>query len=162
MNGTSPYTRALLKEALSPWLDDIRAANRAMREEAAKSGGDLKDSNLVKKLPNNTRPVIKKLFQLMAREGHLNQVNDLVAELERMFTEEGQVHVAQVMSAVELVAEDRQKLETSLRARFGQDLLFEYQVDPNLLGGLRVRVGDQVIDGTVASRLNAMRERILG
>lgn len=113
-------------------------------------------------MPLTLRPEVRRLVQLLAREGDLDRLPDIVQELDALISEGGETNVAQVTSAVELTPEERQALETKLRQRFGQDLLFDYEVDPSLLGGVRVRVGDMVIDGTVAARLGALRERIVG
>lgn len=155
----SIYTRALLKEALEPWLHDLRAASRAIR--AGQSGAASTDPAALAQSASN-RPEIRRLLQLMAREGDLGKLGDVVTEIEALFSESGETGHALVTSAIELTAEERAKLETKLRQRFGADLLFEYEVNPAILGGVRVRVGDQVIDGSVASRLNALRERIVG
>jgi F-type H+-transporting ATPase subunit delta len=48
-----------------------------------------------------------------------------------------------------------------LASRYGQDLSLQYKVDQAILGGLVVRVGDQVIDGSVASKLAALREQLV-
>ena len=69
---------------------------------------------------------------------------------------------ALVTSAVALTPDERRALEQKLRARFGQEVSFEYRVDPALLGGIVAKVGDKIIDGSLASRLNAMHEMLLG
>lgn len=69
---------------------------------------------------------------------------------------------ALVTSAVALTPDERAALEQKLRAKFGRDLAFEYRVDPALLGGIVAKVGDKIIDGSLASRLNAMQEALLG
>ena len=51
-------------------------------------------------------------------------------------------------------------LRRRLRERFGQDFVLRVEVDPSLIGGLVVRVKDQVLDGSVAGRLNALGERL--
>jgi F-type H+-transporting ATPase subunit delta len=48
-----------------------------------------------------------------------------------------------------------------LETQYGADLDVRYKVDPTILGGLIVRVGDKLIDGSVASRLAAMKQ-VLG
>lgn len=58
-----------------------------------------------------------------------------------------------VESAVELDAESRQRLVAGLTKKYGPDLAITYQVTPVLLGGLRIRVGDDVFDGSVKGRL---------
>jgi len=157
---SSTYARAVLREALGPWVEDLRAAARSLRASTGDSARD--PARIAQTLPLTLRPEVRRLVQLLAREGDLDRLPDIVQELDALISEGGETNVAQVTSAVELTPEERQALETKLRQRFGQDLLFDYEVDPSLLGGVRVRVGDMVIDGTVAARLGALRERIVG
>lgn len=63
-----------------------------------------------------------------------------------------------VQSAVELDAAARQRIASGLVAKYGDSLTFEYKVDPALLGGLRVRVGSDVWDGTVKGRLDRLAQ----
>jgi ATP synthase F1 delta subunit len=67
---------------------------------------------------------------------------------------------AEITSAVELSEQEKEALRQSLAKQFGGDLSFTFHVDPALLGGLRVRVGDRLIDTSVASRLTALRESL--
>ena len=69
---------------------------------------------------------------------------------------------AHITSAVALTPDERRALEQKLRAKFGRDLSFAYRTDPALLGGIVAKVGDKIIDGSLASRLNAMQEALLG
>lgn len=69
---------------------------------------------------------------------------------------------ALVRSAVPLTDDERQALETRLRGRYGQDLPIAYEVDPAILGGLVLRVGDRYIDGSVANRLGQLRRALTG
>jgi F-type H+-transporting ATPase subunit delta len=65
-----------------------------------------------------------------------------------------------VTSAVPLTEAERAALRAKLVDRFGTELEFQFEVDPELIGGVRLRVGDQVIDGSVAGRLAALRDRL--
>jgi F-type H+-transporting ATPase subunit delta len=61
-----------------------------------------------------------------------------------------------IESAVELDAASRQRVEAGLVAQYGGDLAFQYQLNPALLGGLRIRVGNDVFDGSVQGRLDRL------
>ena len=63
---------------------------------------------------------------------------------------------ATVTSAVELDAETRQRVEGSVRGRYGPEVQVRYEIDPELIGGLKIQVGDEVIDGSVAARLGEL------
>jgi F-type H+-transporting ATPase subunit delta len=66
----------------------------------------------------------------------------------------------EVRSAVPLPEELAQTLEHKLVARLGKRVKFQTQVAPELIGGLVVRVGDELMDGSVRTRLRRMRERL--
>ncbi len=61
-----------------------------------------------------------------------------------------------VESAVELDTATRQRIFNDLSLKYGNDLEVQYFVDPALLGGLRIRVGDDVLDGSVKGRLDRL------
>lgn len=61
-----------------------------------------------------------------------------------------------VESVVELDAITRQRLFNDLALKYGNDLDVQYYVNPVLLGGLRIRVGDDVFDGSVQGRLDRL------
>ncbi|MCA1962753.1 MAG: F0F1 ATP synthase subunit delta [Prosthecobacter sp.] len=64
---------------------------------------------------------------------------------------------ALVESATTLSPEIQDQLQKSLSSKYGRPLTLEYQVRPELLGGIRVRVGSDVWDGSVKARLEALK-----
>jgi len=65
-----------------------------------------------------------------------------------------------VESAVALGDAEKENITNSLRAKHGQDLNFEYKVTADLLGGLRIQIGDNVYDSSVKSRLNRLADAL--
>ena len=70
--------------------------------------------------------------------------------------------VATVASAVPLSAQQQTRLAAALSARYDTEVAINTVVDPATVGGLRVQIADDVIDGTVASRLSELRQRLAG
>jgi F-type H+-transporting ATPase subunit delta len=70
--------------------------------------------------------------------------------------------VATVHTARELSADEQQRLAASLGKQYGKDVQLHVVVDPELIGGLRVEIGDDVIDGTVSNRIDEARRRMAG
>lgn len=99
------------------------------------------------------RTAVSKLVASKPRDyrGVLHALKRLVRlELDRR-------HVV-VESAQELDEETRQRVSTGLAAKYGSDLTYEYKVSPDLLGGLKVRVGSDVWDGSVKGRLDRLAQ----
>ena len=66
--------------------------------------------------------------------------------------------VAEVRSAVALSGDQQQRLAQALHRATGKHVTVKVVVDPSLLGGIVTRIGDEVIDGSVRSRINQLRE----
>lgn len=69
--------------------------------------------------------------------------------------------IATVVTAAPLPDAQVERLRASLAARYG-DLKLNQVVDPTIIGGLRVQIGDDVIDGSIASRLSELRLQLAG
>ncbi len=98
------------------------------------------------------RDVVTKVSQAKPRSymGILNSFSSLVrAELERQS--------AIVESATPLTADLQSSLKTSLSQKYGRELTLQFQTRPELLGGIRVKVGSDVWDGSVKARLEALQ-----
>lgn len=80
----------------------------------------------------------------------------------RLAAEWRQRLVAVVHTAIPLGGEQRRRLAAALAAAYGHEVHLAVVLDPGVLGGLSVQVGGEVIDGTVASRLAAVRRRLAG
>ncbi|MFC6162475.1 F0F1 ATP synthase subunit delta [Kribbella sp. NPDC058693] len=70
--------------------------------------------------------------------------------------------IATVRVAADLSEAERTRLATALGRQYGRDIQLNVIVDPNVVGGVRVDIGDEVIDGTIAARLDEAQRRIAG
>ena len=66
--------------------------------------------------------------------------------------------VATVRSAIDLTAEQRDRLASAINTRTGRDVEISVVIDPTVLGGVVTEIGDDIIDGSVRRRLNQLRE----
>lgn len=66
--------------------------------------------------------------------------------------------IARVTAAVPLTEQQRSRLAAALTARYGRDMRLAIDTDPAVVGGLRVQVGDEVLDGTLSRRIAAAAE----
>jgi len=70
--------------------------------------------------------------------------------------------IAVVRSAIELSAAQRGRLAAALAASYGHPVHLNVVIDPSVAGGISVQIGDELIDGTAASRLTAVRRKLAG
>lgn len=84
---------------------------------------------------------------------------DSARDLSEQAARRRQRSVAVVKSPVALTLQQEERLTGSLSRIYGRDISVSVDVDPGILGGLRVQVGDEVIDGSVAHRLDEVRRR---
>jgi len=70
--------------------------------------------------------------------------------------------VAHVTAAVELSAAQRTRLAGILKGAYGHEIQLNVTVDPEVVGGIKVQVGSEVVDGTIVSRLADARQRLVG
>ena len=66
--------------------------------------------------------------------------------------------VATVRSAIDLTAEQRNRLASAINTRTGREVEIRVVIDPRVLGGVVTEIGDDIIDGSVRRRLNQLRE----
>ncbi len=145
------YAQAIVQAMLERWQSALVTA-----ADALKSG----KSDVESALPKGSPAELVNVLKLMADRGDLDLVKDVAASLGQVLTGRGEAVKAEVTSAADLAESEQEQLRKSLAEQYGEDLTFSFKVDPSLLGGLRVRVGDRLIDTSVASRLAAMRESL--
>ncbi len=68
--------------------------------------------------------------------------------------------IAEVHVAAELSAQQRERLAAALSAAYGHDVHLDVVLDPEVIGGMSVRISDELIDGSMASRLAALRRKL--
>ena len=118
----------------------------------------------------------KQLFKSCQVDGQLNEdrVRKTVAlliekkprgyfgtlqELQRLVKLDVNSHSASVVSAVELTEEQKQSVRDSLGRMKGGDVAIEFVQNPDLIGGMRVKIGDDVYDGSMKTRLARLEEK---
>ena len=70
--------------------------------------------------------------------------------------------IAHVTASVDLTEDQQERLAAALRREFGRDIRLQVVVDPELIGGLTVRIGDELIDGSVLRHLGAAHRQLTG
>lgn len=162
------YARAVYETAVGEWLEDLRDIREQLeRRKLVTSLDDPATSFEAKKElledvlgPDVDRRARNFLYTLVSHN-HVNLLDQIIDDYERLL-QRGvlELPLAQVTSAVPLTDAEREAIEDRLRDQFGEEVEVNYQVDSSIIGGIIVRIGDKYIDGSVAAKLERMRERL--
>lgn len=105
-------------------------------------------------------PVTKTLVDQLVRNPRGVRVADGLSELADLAAKRRQRSVAHVRSAVALTAEQVDRLTATLTTIYSRPIALHVEVDPSLGGGLSIKIGDEIIDGSIAGRLAALRRNL--
>ena len=119
-----------------------------------------REAALAKGLEGQVQETVLNLLRFMVRRGRIEDLPRVVAEFQRLDDQRNGVVNAIATSAAPLQSSEIEALRERFEQMTGGKLKLSVDVDPSLLGGLVVRVGDQLIDGSVRSRLDRLRTRL--
>ena len=85
---------------------------------------------------------------------------DILKNYRRLLRLELEKHRARIETASEVDPAVKAEIVASLKKKYGGDLTSEFLVNPQLLGGMRIRVGSDVWDGTVRNRLDRLQQQL--
>jgi F-type H+-transporting ATPase subunit delta len=108
------------------------------------------------------QPATLQLLQQVVRLPRARLLDALVERLAELAAERRGRSVALVTAAAPLTAEQENRLTEDLSRIYGRAIDVQVELDPDLLGGLVIRVGDERIDGSIAARLAQARQRLAG
>lgn len=107
------------------------------------------------------RPLARHFFRMLLTKGRLGALPEIVDEYRTLADDQAGVLRATVTAAAPLAPADTERLRAILGARFGKTVLLTSAVDPELIGGLVVRIGSLSFDGSIRSQLAAIHRQLL-
>ncbi len=106
-------------------------------------------------------PPVAKLLALLAERDRLELLPDLVASYRARLEDHLKIVRAEITTAEALPAERAAQLQQRLAKATGRTVTMTTRVDPAIIGGVVTRIGDKVYDGSLATQLAKVRERLL-
>ena len=158
---TGPRASTTIENELV-WFSRVIEASRELRYALVDPNTSVvQKASLVRDLlRGRVHPPTARLGAYVLQAGH---VRDLVGTLEwvaGLAAEERGRRVAEVHSAVELDDAERLRLAAALTRTVGRPVELRVQIEPSLMGGMAITIGDTVIDGSVRHRLEQLRETL--
>ena len=105
-------------------------------------------------------PATKSFFSLLVEKGRMNILPAILVELRRLTEEYEGIERAVVTVPMALPAHQKDFLRAVLEKRTGKKILLDESVDPAVLGGMVVRVGSTVYDGSVRTQIQQIRQNL--
>lgn len=113
-------------------------------------------------LEGKVHPITLQLVERSAVAPRGRSIGASLALVGRLAARRRELLVAAVTSAAPITHGQVERLAALLERAYGRSLLLNISVDPSLVGGMRIQVGDEVVDSTVLSRLDDARRRLAG
>jgi F-type H+-transporting ATPase subunit delta len=161
------YAQAVFEKAMANWLTPLKtiAASLARSGEIEKLDDvglpfSKKQELLHSVFPQDATQEVQNFLSLLASKNEVYLLPEIIKEFDRYAERTTASNVAKITTAVALTASEKQALEAKLRNQFGDQIIFDYVIDPVVIGGVIVRVGDKEIDGSVSGKLAALKEKL--
>jgi F-type H+-transporting ATPase subunit delta len=106
--------------------------------------------------------IVRNFLFVVTDHGRMHVLPEIVDSFKDVVRKRQGISEAEVFSAVELSATQKAEFAFTLERMTGQRIEAKYSLDPSLLGGAVVRIGDAIYDGSVRNRLNEMRSKLTG
>jgi F-type H+-transporting ATPase subunit delta len=116
---------------------------------------------LDKLLNRRIKPPARRLVALLAERRRLDLLPEIASQYNELLKRQRGIVTAVVTSAEPLTKDETRALEEKLRAMTGATVELEPRIDEGLIGGLTVRIGDQLLDASVRGRLERLREQLV-
>jgi F-type H+-transporting ATPase subunit delta len=101
--------------------------------------------------------IVRNSLLLLVDNGRLEALPDVIAEFDRRYQETKQQIELELTTAVPIADDEAERIRAELAAQSGRQVTLVRVVDPAIIGGLVLRLGDKLVDKSVRGRLDAMR-----
>lgn len=105
-------------------------------------------------------PTTKNFLLLLVDKERMDVLPQILVELRRMVEEIEGIERVEVTTSVALSAAQRDQLSVAIAAKTGKKIELEEKIDPAVLGGMVVKVGSTIYDGSVRTQIHQIRENL--
>ena len=156
-------------DAFDGWADGLALAARFAADDGAIHVVDNpsiphsdRQAAVARLLEGRVVPGVLNLARLLARRGRFEALPAIAAEYTRLLNRQRGIVEAVVTSAQPLSADETAALQARVEAMTGSGVDVRTEVDEALIGGLTVRIGDQLLDASLRGRLERLRHQLAG
>jgi F-type H+-transporting ATPase subunit delta len=159
---------ALERQELEKWQSDLeiiaipaqdKTVSGFLESPSVHSGDKIK---VMTAALQGISPVALNLVRLLVVKGRFSLSPEILLHYKQLLDEYRGIERAEVITAIPLSDDDKQKLETRLGAMINKKVIISPEVDESLLGGIVARMGGKLLDGSVRSKLENLKKEISG
>lgn len=158
---------AVEKDQLEPWKKDlnrlkeilIRPAFLALLENPRLSVEE--KLSVLKGVLGDINSMALNLAGLLIYRRRVRLIEDILREYERLVFKYHGIEIAQLITAIPLEGDERGRLEERVGETLGKKLKLSHRVDARILGGVIIKGEDWIFDGSLKSKLEGLREKLL-
>jgi F-type H+-transporting ATPase subunit delta len=167
---TALFAEAVANNTLETVIDDIRALRSILRDSrdfALFVNSPIikaeQKANALKAIATEARisPTTTTFLMLLVEKNRADELANIVAAFEALYNEQQGIVPLEVVSAVEMDASQKEALLKSLESRIGKQPHATYTVNPALIGGFTVKIGDTMMDSSITHQLAVLKKRLM-
>lgn len=102
--------------------------------------------------------VIVKLVAYMKKTGDMKKSQDVINQFGEIYNKKNNIVEANIISARELNTDEQKKARLFIKEKYKSDsVVMNNVIDENIKGGIIIRVGDEILDGSISGRINKLK-----
>ena len=160
------YTVAEEKGKVEEYLDDMRQIVLIMKNDVEflkvikhpKISTSTKKKMFINIFKGRIDEEVLSFLLILIEKDRILYTEEKLKEMEKIHLERNNTLMAEVRTVIPLNETERENLREKLCDIYDKKIIFEEKLDENIIGGVYIRVGDDVIDGTLKSKLEEMKK----
>jgi len=100
-------------------------------------------------------------LKLLLEKGRILEIGSMLKQMEIIYLEKHNTAIAEIKTVVPLLENEKTELVSNLQKKFNKTIILKEELDSSILGGIYVRIDNEVIDGTVKSNIEEMKKIML-
>lgn len=105
--------------------------------------------------------IISGFVKILIKSNNSKLTGKITEEFEKYFKEQKNIETVEVGTARELSESEKDKIISKLEAALDKKIELEESVDPRLIGGIRIKYKDRLVDGSIKARLRSLKDKIV-
>ncbi|WP_138203926.1 F0F1 ATP synthase subunit delta [Haloimpatiens lingqiaonensis] len=98
---------------------------------------------------------------ILIEKDRILYLEEKLKEMEKIHLERNNILLAEVTTVIPLNEQEKNNLKEKLNKIYNKEIIFQENLDKRIIGGVHVKIGDDVIDGTIKTKINEIRRRVI-